>query len=259
MIREKDKLEINLSEGCYFDFDIIGGKCEITVKNALLDKKYSEGSNPIIPDGFKYFLGDVNTGFVIKDMETDLMFTWININEIVPTGYLYGGDSAIREPFGRRFAKNDISEFRDGEPLKNELLQQYISIKKYGGFYVSSHLLEYSEKMCGNLSYEKAQSSSKIINREKVSSHLLYGAEYDTMYEWVKYRAADPFDYEWDNSNVREIRRRTIFFRNLNEWTQEESSSSSLFKVVRKGKKREKISKTVSLCENACRIALLIK
>lgn len=257
MIREKDKLEITLSEGCYFDFCITGEKCEIIVKNAFTDRNYAKGDNPIIPEGFEYLLGDEETGFIIKDKETQIMFTWIKVGEIVPTGILYGSE---REPFGRRFRKDEAIEFMEGEKVKKELLKQYISVKKYGGFYVSSHLLEYEEKKFGNLSYEKAFELSKnVIKRENVSTHLLYGAEYDTMYEWIGARGADPCDYDWEKIKVEEIRKKNIFFRDLNEWTQEEPSDTSLFKVLRRGSIREKLAKGVSFEGNACRVALLIK
>ena len=191
MIREKDKLEIYLSEGCYFVFD----NNKIIVKNAFAERNYAKGDNPVIPEGFEYLLGDVRTGFVCKDKETQIMFTWIRVDDLVPTGILYGSE---REPFGRRFRKKDEDiKFIEGEKVKDELLQQYLSVKKYGGFYVSSHLMEYEEKKFGNLSYEKAFSlSKKVIDRENVSTHLLYGAEYDTMNEWIGAQVADQCDYD---------------------------------------------------------------
>lgn len=102
------------------------------------------------------------------------------------------------EQFGRRkYSDDQFSEKQYHEELSGELLEQFASVLKYGGFYFTRYNISKSTE--GNLQsiasespwtsvkfdLAKGLASSFIEKNETVKSHLIFGVEYDSILEWL--------------------------------------------------------------------------
>jgi hypothetical protein len=129
----------------------------------------------------------------------------------------------ISSNFGiRSNNEENSSEYYDA--YTEEYVKQVLSVKKYGGFYISLYKISIDNKgryvskrsyrPIANITFIEALSiASKIVETEEVTSHLPYGAEYDSESEWVKN------NYVIHNNDK------------YSEWTQERYCSNS--RVVR--------------------------
>lgn len=157
---------------------------------------YSDNYNaPPIPNGFEYFEGTWNDGYVIRRIEDLSEFVWVPVGVLEANGTFDG--KTFDEKFGRRNYKNDVfSDEQYNEKLEGDLLKQLQSVKKYGGFYISRY--DISKNNDGkivsvknalpyvNLSYDNAlKLASQMISDKEVQSHITYGAEYDSVLEWI--------------------------------------------------------------------------
>ena len=162
---------------------------------ATTSDMYSERyKNPPIPSGYKYKKGSWYNGFSIQRKSDKSTFTWIPVGWLDFTGTLDG--CHFCERFGRRnFRFNEFSENEYSEPITDELEEQIRSILKYGGFYISSYLISKEDGIVHsvkkaepltNISIDEAKKLAKGFenNNDQVSSHLPYGAEYDSILEW---------------------------------------------------------------------------
>lgn len=127
--------------------------------------------------------------------ETYNQFVWIPVEFLSANGTLDG--EHFSEKFGRRNYMND--EFSDdefNEALNGELLEQLESVKKYGGFYFSRYNISKSsagkpQSVKGvmpwvNINFDDTKKiASTIEDNEAVKSHLTFGAEYDSVLEWL--------------------------------------------------------------------------
>mgnify|MGYP004553893517 CR=1 FL=1 len=127
--------------------------------------------------------------------ETYNQFVWIPVEFLSANGTLDG--ELFSEKFGRRNYMND--EFSDdefNEALNGELLEQLESVKKYGGFYFSRYNISKSsagkpQSVKGvmpwvNINFDDTKKiASTIEDNEAVKSHLTFGAEYDSVLEWL--------------------------------------------------------------------------
>lgn len=106
----------------------------IEVPNILKVHVYSENyANPPIPKGYRHICGEWNNGFVIERCSDGSQFVWI------PVGSL---DYAIRmEVINPRC---DINKMKSKEPTY-EVFQNYPSVIKYGGFYISRYNISRNE------------------------------------------------------------------------------------------------------------------
>ena len=189
---------------------------------------------------------------------------WVPVGLLDANGTLDG--EHFSEKFGRRNYMND--EFSDdefNEALNDELLEQFESVKKYGGFYISRYNISKREgkpqSVKGvmpwvNINFDDAKKvASTIEDNEAVKSHLTFGAEYDSVLEWfiktgVRTLAEIAEDStEWGNHwNTENSPRKVVetgsrekccanniydFAGNVDEWTQEQNESS--FRVIRGG------------------------
>ncbi len=162
------------------------------VRTKVGTKNYEK---PPIPDGYKYVCGKWYNGFVMERCSDGSQFVWIPVGWLDPNGTLDG--EHFSEKFGRRNYGNDkFSEDEYHEDLDDELLEQLESVKKYGGFYFSCHNISKSPTgkpqsvkgvmplvyiNCGD-----AQNCALTMeNNGAVKSHLVYGAEYDSVLEWL--------------------------------------------------------------------------
>ena len=147
--------------------------------------------NPPVPEGFTHINGDWDTGFVIRSLADRSEFVWIPVGILPRTGVMYG----CREPaaFGRRMYG---ARSRYSERLTEELRQQAACVDRYGGFYLSRYDASRGaggQPVCVggaepwtfvNLS-EAKRLASQYFQDERVSSHLPYEAEIDSMLCWL--------------------------------------------------------------------------
>ena len=221
--------------------------------------------NPPIPERYKHVCGKWNNGFVIERCSDGSQFVWIPVGSLDSNGTLDG--EHFLEKFGRRNYMND--EFSDdefNEALNGELLEQFESVKKYGGFYISRYNISKSsegkpQSVKGvmpwvNISFDDAKKvASTIEDNEAVKSHLTFGAEYDSVLKWfikteIKTLAEIAEDStEWGNHWSTENSPKEVvetgsreewcanniydFAGNVDEWTQEQNESS--YRVIRGG------------------------
>ena len=160
--------------------------------DVLTGNSYSKNfTNPPIPKGFIHYYGDWYNGFTIGQKITGNLFTWVPVSLLKSNGTLDGQN--FNEKFGRRNFKNEI--FSHTLFSETIAVEQIASIKKYGGFYVSTFNVSNGENgkpasVKGRkpliLNFENAAAVARLmIKTENVSSHILYGAEYDTILEWL--------------------------------------------------------------------------
>ena len=162
--------------------------------NFTVDDNSTDYENPPIPEGYKHRCGGLNNGFVIERCSDGSQFVWIPVESLNSNGTLDG--EHFVEKFGRRnYMKDEFSDDKFHEDLNGELLEQFESVKKYGGFYISRYNISKSsegkpQSVKGvmpweilGLNYAK-KIASTIEDNEAVKSHLIFGAEYDSVLEW---------------------------------------------------------------------------
>lgn len=203
---------------------------------------------------------------VVEGLKTTFdQLVWVPVRLLDANGTLDG--EHFSEKFGRRNYMND--EFSDdefNEALNGEMLEQLESVKKYGGFYISRYNI--SKSLAGKpqsvkgvmpwvkINFDDAKKiASTIEDNEAVKSHLTFGAEYDTILEWlIKTGVITPAEIAEDSTergnhwNTKHSPRKLVetgsrekwcanniydFVGNVAEWTQEQNESS--YRVIRGG------------------------
>lgn len=175
---------------------------------------------------------------------------------------------SFTEKFGRRnFRNEEFSESEYHEPVTGELALQKESVDKYGGYYSTRYDISQDEETgkprsikgadpWTNIDYPTMHEIGSIIFKsETITSHLMYGAEYDTREEWVIETKAKTLDEiakdstKWGNYwNTNGAPKKVVktgsreewcanniydFTGNVDEWTQEQNDSS--YRVIRGG------------------------
>ncbi len=226
---------------------------------------YSENYvNPKVPNGYRHVCGQWNDGFVIERESDGSQFVWIPVGNLDSNGTLDG--KSFSEKFGRRnYHDEEFSDSAFHEILNDEMREQIKSVKKYGGFYISRYNISKSsdgkpQSIKGvmpwtNINfYDAKREASNIECNEEVKSHLVFGAEYDSVLEWFLKTEAMTYDEVVQDStecgnylNTEASQRKIVetgskeewcfnniydFAGNVDEWTQE--LFDSLF-VVRGG------------------------
>lgn len=266
-MKRYEKFVLKAEEGITFKVSKgTSGELIIRALNIATANDYSTNyANPPIPEGYKHVCGEWNNGFVIERCSDGSQFVWIPVGSLDSNGTLDG--EHFSEKFGRRNYMNDeFSDDKFKEALNSELLKQLESVKKYGGFYISRYNISKSsagkpQSVKGvmpwiNINFGDAKKIASTIEGNKaVKSHLTFGAEYDSVLEWliktgVKTLAEIAEDStEWGNywdienspSEVVETGSREKwcanniydFAGNVAEWTQEQDES--FFRVIRGG------------------------
>lgn len=262
-----EKFVFEAEEGITFEVsEGTNGELIIRALNVATLNVYSENyANPPIPEGYKHVEGEWNNGYVIKRSSDGSQFVWVPVGSLDSDGTLDG--EHFTEKFGRRnYQEDDFSDDDFNEALDGELLEQFESVKKYGGFYISRYNISKSSKgkpksVKGampwvNINFHDAKEvASTIEDNEAVKSHLTYGAEYDSVLAWfIKSKAKTLHEIaedstEWGNHwNTENSPKKVVetgsreewcanniydFAGNVDEWTQEEIESS--YRVIRGG------------------------
>lgn len=242
----------------------------IRVYNKEETNIYSENYvNPPIPEGYKHVCGEWNTGFVIERWSDGSQFVWVPVGSLDANGTLDG--KSFDEKFGRRNYNNNVFARTDfHEILTEDFVNQLESVKKYGGFYISRYHISKNkekgkpqsvkgEKPWTDIKYKDAKSIAKAFERkDAVTSHLTFGAEYDSVLEWfIKSKKKTRKEItknstKWGNYWNSKNSARTILETgncevgcvnnicdmagNVEEWTQEKNDAS--FCVIRGGSYR---------------------
>lgn len=257
-----EKFVLEAEKGITFE-DSAGTSGELIIKtmNITTANIYSTNYvNPPIPEGYKHVCGEWNNGFVIERRSDGSQFVWIPAGSLDSDGTLDG--EHFSEKFGRRNYMNDkFSDDEFNEVLNDELLEQFESVKKYGGFYISRYNISKNSAgkpqsvkgaiPWGYIDFDDAKKiASTIEDNEAVKSHLTFGAEYDSVLAWfikteVKTLAEIAENStEWGNYSTNKVFRTGSreewgannvydFAGNVDEWTQEQNESS--YRVVRGG------------------------
>lgn len=154
--------------------------------------------NPPIPNGFRHVCGEWSHGFVIERITDGSQFVWVPVGFLPANGTIDG--KTFDKQFGRRNFLNDkFAEEMGGyyETTTFNLSWQISSVEKYGGFYISRYYISIDKKTGETHSikdgwpllrynnYDRALSIANSFERsDSVKSHLLFGAEYDSVLEW---------------------------------------------------------------------------
>ena len=177
---------------------------EVVKKEARILQPDNSGlnyQNPPIPDGYRYVCGEWSHGFVIERIADGSQFVWVPVGFLPANGTIDGKTFDVQ--FGRRNYLDDKFELADDddlvgyhEPETFDLSIQIRSVKKYGGFYISRYYISRNKKTgkpqsikdewpLNGTNYDKASSIANSFERSSsVKSHLLFGAEYDSVLEW---------------------------------------------------------------------------
>ncbi len=265
-MKRYEKFVLEAEKGITFEVsEGTRGELIIRALNIATANVYSTNYvNPPIPEGYKHVCGEWNNGFVIERCSDGSQFVWIPVGSLDSNGTLDGDH--FSEKFGRRdYMNNEFSDDEFNEALNDELLEQFESVKKYGGFYISRYNISKREgkpqSVKGvmpwvNINFDDAKKvASTIEDNEAVKSHLTFGAEYDSVLEWfiktqVKTLAEIAEDStEWGNHwNTENSPKKVVetgsreewcanniydFAGNVDEWTQERNESS--YRVIRGG------------------------
>mgnify|MGYP000299596073 CR=1 FL=1 len=190
-MKRYEKFVLEAEKGITFEVSE-GTRGELIIRATnVCSKNYA---NPPIPKGYRHILGEWNNGFTIERDSDGSQFVWIPVVSLDSNGTLDG--EHFSEKFGRRnYRNNKFSDDEFNEALNGELLEQFESVKKYGGFYISRYNISKSsagkpQSVKGvmpwvNINFDDAKKiASTIEDNEAVKSHLTFGAEYDSVLEW---------------------------------------------------------------------------
>lgn len=191
---------------------------------------------------------------------------WVPVSLLEANGTLDG--ISFTEKFGRRdYQEDEFSEVEFHETLAGKLALQLESVKKYDGFYISRYNISKNKKTGNpqsvkgempwtNIDFNDAKKvAATLETKDTITSHLTFGAEYDSVLEWfiksnVRTRSEiaenstnwgnywnsknSPREVvetgsseEWCTNNIYD------FAGNVDEWTQEQNESSC--RVIRGG------------------------
>jgi len=185
-------LKADAERSLFFEVENENGTLIIRVNGGLTPHNYSENySKPVVPKGFLNVEGNWKNGLVIEREEDGSQFVWIPVGSLKENGTLDG--EHFCEKFGRRrFLYDYFNERGYSEELTPELREQLESVTKYGGFYISRynismgrdgnvHSIKGAKPLVKIDSYNAKQVSKEMVKLEGISSHLIYGAEFDSV------------------------------------------------------------------------------
>lgn len=217
------------------------------------DNRYSKKFvNPVIPDGYRHVTGtDWKTGFQIERITDGSLFEFVPVGCLKNNGTLDGTN--FNEKFGRRRFYPDNSDELGEEPIHgtmNLLWNQLQSVREYGGFYVSCAISRSKalkpisipgRQPWTMVDFDHAMYLARNFEPKKdFSSHLLFGAEYDSILEWLiesgKMTSQEVTEQCDCTSYGRSIYDGNIMgFGTIAEWTQEKAIKGTMAKPAVRG------------------------
>ena len=132
---------------------------------------------------------------VVRLQKTYSQLVWVPVEHLTPNGTLEG--EKYSKKFGRRnYRNNKFSSDNFNEPLEGGLLKQRESISKYGGFYISRYDISMSPEKAPqsvkgcmpwvNINFHEALNVAATFEcSDVVQSQLTYGAENDSLLQWL--------------------------------------------------------------------------
>ncbi len=218
--------------------------------------------NPPIPNHYEYVKGKWNRGFVIqnKNKRDRSEFVWVPVGCLEANGTLDG--EHFDQQFGRRnYRDDDFSENGYYEPITDEFKKQCESVKKYGGFYISRYDISRNiqrgkpQSIKGEYPWTSITQNEAIKiagamenDSELISSHLLWGSEYDSVLEWFiesgkktereicsKFKKGANQLYRTGQKKAWEANAICDFSENVFKWTQERYHNIAREEVVLRG------------------------
>ena len=106
-----------------------------------IESNTEEAAYPVIPNGFEYLTGTVETGYVIKNSTDGNEFVWIPID--IPSGKTFEEVFVIRGSYFSMSYIDDtqiLSYVKEPYPTeKKEYDAMVASVQKYGGFYIGRY------------------------------------------------------------------------------------------------------------------------
>ena len=224
-------------------------------------------ANPPIPPKYRYIRGKWNHGFVIERLRDESQFVWVPVGFLEPNGTI--DDVSFNQQFGRRtFGKNiQFGKYEYEEKLSSK---QQESVERYGGFYLSRFNISQNART-GRYESKRGQVPCIVTFREalriadyfecstspKVSSHLTFGAEYDSTLEWLieskvkTLKEIANYSFDWGNFSCNEHNTGAIITGssesfctneiydlsgNVKEWTQETYCSGTNYSsIIKRG------------------------
>lgn len=238
----------------------ISGKLERSIimyirENVVIkenDNRYSKAFlDPVIPDGYRHITGtDWKSGFQIERIEDGSRFVFIPVGSLKSNGTLDGIN--FNEKFGRRVFYPNFSNELGEEPIygtRNLLRNQFQSVVEYGGFYVSS-IISRSESLkpisipgrtpWTMIDFERAMSlAMSFENRHNLSSHLIFGAEYDSIIEWIiesnKMTLQEVVEQNFSEDYGKPYNGNVLSLGRVAEWTQERTVKGTSSKPAIRG------------------------
>ena len=171
--------------------------------------KQAQSRKSIIPKGFTYLGGARNLGYTVLNPRDGSKFVWIPVDILEADGAI---DESLNftEKFGRRNFGTPLSNFIDTPCPELEE-----SIKKFGGFYVSSCIASqrYSRPIfvksampwtsVGSLYRAETLAKNYATPSMDVASCLPNGAVYDTIFKWlIQTRAASRKKLMYDSTTI---------------------------------------------------------
>ncbi len=174
--------------------------------------------SPVIPNGFEYLEGTIDTGFVIINEMDKNEFVWVPVE--VPEGKTFEEVFIREDGYYNHHIESDLKKCSEplsydgitaSESEKQEYMAMISSVKKYNGFYIARY--EASNDGKGNAqskpnqqiwinipwansmqdltggAVEKARNiypSSKAINSKDAVSTLIYGVQWDATLRWFE-------------------------------------------------------------------------
>lgn len=204
------------------------------------DERYSKKFvSPVIPNGYRHIAGtNWKTGFQIERIKDGSLFQFVPVGCLKSNGTLDGIN--FTEKFGRRKFYPDNSDELGEEPIHgtmNLLWNQFQSVREYGGFYVSCVISRSKDlkpiSVPGRqpwtmVDFDHAMYLAKSFEVSRTSSsHLLFGAEYDSLLEWFiesNKMEVQEVTGQWDSVGYGNIYQGNILgFGTVAEWTQEKT------------------------------------
>lgn len=196
---------------------------EVTTESVEVEYDYE---HPFVPNEYSHIEGTWNEGFIIQDQRGN-QFVWVPVGFLPANGTL--NSENFCEKFGRRnYRDNEFSEDRFHEDMDDGLKKQFQSIQKYGGFYLARYTISKGEdgelyaikgmQPLTSISFIQSLAEAKKIGQAEITSHLVYGSEFDTVLEWFMVTGKSAKDIAEDSTAFGNYENSELVTGSREEW-----------------------------------------